>query len=759
MTLRCPGLPLLPGYSFNPNIGKVRFHKSQYFEHLGSVPILADKFQPGIGGTPFRGKTPNRYPSIYPRAEVAEQPAWIAFDKQVLTFDVFYQETLQEMRNSPFQIRKCKLYFYLEDGTIKVVEPKVENSGIPQGTLISRQRIRFPPPCDEQFFDIIDFNIGREVELFGKVFKVTNCDAFTRNFLNRAGIPVPDPISTPIDPYIADRQKILETIHPKKPNLNIDTFGQFLTYDRQILRFYGYWDDRMTHGGNLYDLEIYYYLADDTIEVKEIMRKNCGKDSGSLFIKRAKLPKFYSELPTPGHFDTVTVLNVLGPSIQESRYVIDPLNCGHIPVQYYKQQDLAIGAAINVYGRKVVLTDCDPFTKEYYRIKYGIDNFTPKERPREEPEIVGVPLHQRMLPPWNGYGTYEDSAQNCVTVEPKQVMRDFKKFLKLDRQGMDSHILRFKARMMSKIQENLRRVFIICYYLGDNTIQVIELGDKHSGSSFLKRGLIQMPGQETFTSKPPDYYQPYHMFVGATLNINEFIFVLTDADEYALRYMELHENEFAKANINVIIDKVREKLRPIYKDFVAQNLPRELPVIDFNTLREKLCVIMGDDWTEHEMITLARSFSAVCRTERHSRSYIRQIVLTELKRLLWDDLDRMKEHFRAWDPEKTGFLPRKEVYTLIRACKLPLGIEVIEHMLNVLAKNEKCEIDGQDLFHFLDRNFCPPPDVAPINTKSELWWTSEREPVAGRIIDWCAFNKALNLEHFFKEPVVLPDTK
>lgn len=39
---------------------------------------------------------------------------------------------------------------------------------------------------------------------------------------------------------------------------------------------------------------------------------------------------------------------------------------------YYKQNDLAIGATVNVYGRKVVLTDCDPFTKEYYRVKYGL---------------------------------------------------------------------------------------------------------------------------------------------------------------------------------------------------------------------------------------------------------------------------------------------------------------------------------------------------------------------------------------------------
>lgn len=37
----------------------------------------------------------------------------------------------------------------------------------------------------------------------------------------------------------------------------------------------------------------------------------------------------------------------------------------------YGPADLSIGAVVNVYGRKVVLTDCDPFTKEFYRVTYG----------------------------------------------------------------------------------------------------------------------------------------------------------------------------------------------------------------------------------------------------------------------------------------------------------------------------------------------------------------------------------------------------
>lgn len=96
----------------------------------------------------------------------------------------------------------------MEDGTIQIVEPTVNNSGIPQGTLISRQRIPFPAPWNEDFYDILDFNIGKEVELYGRVYKITNCDRFTRAFLNRTGIHVPDPINIPPDPYMVQQEKV-----------------------------------------------------------------------------------------------------------------------------------------------------------------------------------------------------------------------------------------------------------------------------------------------------------------------------------------------------------------------------------------------------------------------------------------------------------------------------------------------------------------------------------------------------------------------
>ncbi|XP_031332726.1 EF-hand domain-containing family member C2-like isoform X2 [Photinus pyralis] len=681
---RCPGLPFLPGFTFNPLIGKTKFNIDPKFDFIEKgVGALCERVKPNM-----LGNLTDRYPSLYPRGEVPEIPSWIGFDKQILRFYAFFRETLQEHRCAPFQIRKVVIYFFLEDGTIQVMEPKIDNSGISQGTLLARARVRFPAPMNANFYDVMDLNVGNEVEFYGRVYKITDCDKFTRNFLNRCGIAVPDPINVPEDPYYKSRAYDIETRLPKKPSRKIDTLGKFLENDRKVLRFYGYWDDQETQYGYLHHLEVLYYLSDDTIDIKEVVVDNGGHKSSSVFFRRDKLVKKYTGLPRPGDHCHLTLLNVLGNDIKSSRYVVDSLDCGKEHRDYYLEQDLTIGGMINVYGRKVVLTDCDSYTKEYYRAKYGLDSFVPIPKPLDSQ--MGIPTPQeRELPPWNGYGSFEDSAQNCITVEPKAPHGDFKKFLKFDKNGLDSHVLRFEGRLISSIDENCGRIFVISYFLSNDTIAVFELARANSGfktSPFFKRGEIKLPGQAVFTSKPPECYRTQHIFVGATLVINSFKFVLVDADDYALRYMELNCHEFPKSNIKLIMDKIRKVVRPTYKDFVAENIPTETPVITYEKLRNKLCRLMGSDFTEQEMITVSRAFSANCVEEKFNRDAIR-IVKDQHGNLIYDDL-----------------------------------------------------------LKFLNRDLCAMADTIPINIKYELYWTSDRDVKAGTLINWCEFNKSLDLE-------------
>ena len=52
---------------------------------------------------------------------------------QVLRFYAYFQEAVHERAEEQFRVRRCTIYFYLEDDTIQVNESQQVNSGIPQG--------------------------------------------------------------------------------------------------------------------------------------------------------------------------------------------------------------------------------------------------------------------------------------------------------------------------------------------------------------------------------------------------------------------------------------------------------------------------------------------------------------------------------------------------------------------------------------------------------------------------------------------------
>lgn len=137
-----------------------------------------------------------------------------------------------------------------------------------------------------------------------------------------------------------------------------------------------------------------------------------------------------------------------------------------------------VGSEINVFGRKIVLCDCDAFTQDYFRKKFGIEKFAKISKPIKSQKCWKHQVIEKTLPPFNGWGTHEDSEANCKSVELKAPHRDFKKFLHLD-----GFMLRFGARMQSVIEENRDRTFIVTYYLSDDTISVYEIASENSGYS------------------------------------------------------------------------------------------------------------------------------------------------------------------------------------------------------------------------------------------------------------------------------------
>lgn len=72
-----------------------------------------------------------------------------------------------------------------------VVEQRQNNVGFPQGTILKRHRVPLPAPNDDRSYTYDQFNVGSEVSFYGRVYKLIDCDPFTRNFLTKLGVRVP----------------------------------------------------------------------------------------------------------------------------------------------------------------------------------------------------------------------------------------------------------------------------------------------------------------------------------------------------------------------------------------------------------------------------------------------------------------------------------------------------------------------------------------------------------------------------------------
>ncbi|KAF1525218.1 EF-hand domain-containing family member C2, partial [Eudyptes sclateri] len=672
-------------------IGKEKFHKSQHWGYCNNVAMLVGEDKPGIGGEPLPGQKLKPKYSVFPEGIGSDAPAWVAFDKQVLSFDAYFEEEVPDKNQELYRIRHCKIYFYLEDDTIQVIEPQVKNSGISQGTIVRRHRIPLPPPHEDQFYTIDHFNINIEVILYARRYKIIDCDQFTKNFLRKMGVRLNPPAGRPDDPYTKERQKILDSMKPLRPYERIDTLKQFLEHNGHILRFFCVWDDPESMFHDPRELVLRYYLSDDTIDIKEIIPVNSGRDVVPLFLRRDKLPKYApTGLYQPGTITSRTVLNVFGKLVgNRSHYILDNRKTGAVHQEFYRDSDLKIGAVINVWGRKIMLCDCDEFTKEYYRTKYGIEDFTPVSYKAPPP-----PKPEKTFPPYTGFGSEEDSLCSCMGLLPKPPQKDFKKFMEKDRSGMESNILRFLAKLVTDSPIDTDRKFIISYFLSDDTISVFEHIQRNTGilgGKFLERGRIKKPGQELFKSEPSEYFKAQNLFVGARVCFHGHNFLLVDADEYTFNYMEKHANEFSVADVGVILKKLKDiaesRSREVRQVFAASD-PEHTKVIEYDPFRNLIVSITDGAFSEHEIMTLGRYYSVKDEYEMDLH-FLLSVAQEQLKKNSFENFEQLSAVLTYNDREKCGVLPHEMCRTICKSFKLPVADDDLQALLTMFEDDHK----------------------------------------------------------------------
>ncbi|KAL5013732.1 hypothetical protein ScPMuIL_008002 [Solemya velum] len=637
------GLPYLPGNSFRDPT-KTKFHLTHSLDYKNGYAV-PKRPETGVGGEAIifnqlseqeLDELANFNPTLtYGQAKQAAPtdfvPGYVGWDKKVLRFNAYFKQTVHESQNEYFRVRPVDIFYYLEDDSIAVVEPHVENCGMPQGKLIKRQRLPKNDQGDNWHWK--DLNNGVNVTFYGKVFHIINCDKFTTDFLESEGITVNESEGIPTDPYVQKRTDAAALRTYNTPS-SFDKLKQFLEMDRKVLRFFCVWDDRDAMFGEMRPFIIHYFLVDDTLEVREVHKANDGRDPFPVLIGRHKLPK--NRYSADSSFPAV----VMELSDQEIK-------------EYFTPKDFMIGKTVTVYGRRFLVYDCDNFTKAYYYQNFGITDFDTVDVNTKLKDLAKMEI-----PPYNHFGSLEDSLQSCLSLVPQPPKKDFIKMLENDHK-----VLRFEAIMDSVRPEDKGRRFIISYRLADEMMTIYEPQVRNSGiigGKFLERTRVAKPNS---TPDKPVFYGPQDFYIGAMVEVFKHRFVITNADAYVLKYMEEHSDQFPSTTIKSMQSRLQE--------------------------------------AEMEAELIKGAPMKVKRGDGDLENLVKQ-VRAQLKKIAITDKTRVDVMFLRYDSDRTGFIDSKNMKDLCHRLQLPVDDDVINALISQCTTDPEGRISLEDFRKFVE---------------------------------------------------------
>jgi len=333
------------------------------------------------------------------------------------------------------------------------------------------------------------------------------CDAFTREYLTSEGIEVNPNETAPPDNFAQSRTVLPQTYTTPS---TLDKYGKFLTLDRHVLRFFAIWDDREQLFGEARKFLIHFYLSDDTMEIKEVHEANNGRDPFPTLVARQRMAK----AAVPKTF----------PSVERT---IVAEGSG-----FFEASDLIVGQTIDVGSRKMFIYDADAFTRKFTTERLGVEQPAPQSLNQLFPADAEI-VHK--LPDYNGFGTLEDSEQNCKKIVPDRPKKNYIKMLVAGNEK-----LRFEAVMLSSNDADQNRKFIISIRLSDDMIAIQEIQSRNSGLSagrFLEYSRIPKPGSSI---NSPVYYGVNDFAINNTIIAFSHRFKITGCDLHVLKWIEAH---------------------------------------------------------------------------------------------------------------------------------------------------------------------------------------------------------------------------
>lgn len=483
--------------------------------------------------------------------------------------------------------RKVEIKVYLEDNSMEIIEPKVENSGQTAGKFLKRHPIykpsagasRLPGSSTGTTYGLADMYAGAVLDIYNRLYTVVDCDAATAAYMANTGLSFGSPLPLPGNIYDPkNRPGLSRSVRSTATGTGTRKKNGFFEYDRAVLRFYGIWDSRSSLFGDLVRVKVHYTLADDMMEIAAVTERNNGRDPLPTLLKKSYVMKKISP-----------------DEVQTNVRVSTPSGAARNPPESsatsrpYHWRDLQIGAKLTAGSLQVVLLDADAFTRQFYAAQ-GVPLGVPLEM-NEQPVIE----EEEDDGPYNGaVGPSGGSVNGSV------VMKDGLKAKVY--QGM---ILRYKAVMSKPSEADKARLFVIQIHLEDDTVAIREPAQRnsgHKGGIFLSRGKLTAPkGGRAMVAAD--------CYLGAKVTILAHEFTLYDADQYTLKYMEGNCQMWQYSDLAAVSRKLANKKESLQRILIT-SAGLSSAVLDVNGVEE---VLRRADLSlvKQEIVTIFRSLDPV----------------------------------------------------------------------------------------------------------------------------------------------------
>ncbi|KPA79626.1 hypothetical protein ABB37_05418 [Leptomonas pyrrhocoris] len=470
----------------------------------------------------------------------------------------YFKETVPESNFEKERVVRVCVSFYTKDDSISIKQIGERNSGLREGTILSRRQVPKNAANPNAIYHLDDFHVGEAVTIYSQVYYIVDMDKRSRRYMQEVlrmevpeGLPVPEDnfsrtaaaaatrstkrliTSDDMDHKRAVEQQ-LTGIYTKHSTEDIAITKEFLKNSINAhLTYLALWDDRGNLSGDLHFCLLRVYLENNTIEIAENKSENCGRWGGPILVSRQRIPRPSADLSQSRY--------------QQHTYGILMKN------DFLCPEDLQVGETYMIYGKPFFVYDCDAFTRNYVKEKYDVEvkpaiDIAPFVK-TEKKSSVFYP------PPPNGFGSEKDTRTNWLSLTGKPAKPDHEKL-----QRETGRVMNFSAKLVNPIVPgDEEREFVISFYRETSEVEILEKPKRNSGmigGRFLAKGVHRknMPNGTTVLFTPDDFQ------VGRTVKIYERPFLLLAHDEGTQRILDGTDKEITENRIKYLILLLRQQL-------------------------------------------------------------------------------------------------------------------------------------------------------------------------------------------------------